>query len=264
MKLGFIAQRKAETFEDDAKFAAEHGFQELELVYDNFYQEDWDAAKDFGSILAKHDVGMSAVGLWRMNHLDADPKQRAENHEQLKRIIEFTHSLGGRVVIAGGGIIEDASLEENVAEFVKDFPPILEHAEKNDIKIAMYGGHKANFFGDIEAWQAVWDHGLDVGVKMDPANFRHAGRDYMKIFREHGDKIYHMHIKEIIWEGEEVVSQPAAGMGDMEWGKMMAFLYEWDYDGCLSIEPHGPKWSRPPLREKMLLLTQKYMQQFLL
>ena len=50
---------------------------------------------------------------------------------------------------------------------------------------------------------------------------------------------------------------------DIEWGKVMAFLYEYGYDGYLSIEPHGPKWSRPPLREKMLLLTQRYIGQFL-
>ena len=60
-----------------------------------------------------------------------------------------------------------------------------------------------------------------------------------------------------------LASQPAAGMGDIAWGKVMAFLYEHGYDGYLSIEPHGPKWSRPPLRETMLLLTQRHIGQFL-
>ena len=61
----------------------------------------------------------------------------------------------------------------------------------------------------------------------------------------------------------EIASQPAAGMGDIQWGKVMAFLYEHRYDGYLSIEPHGPIWGREPLRETMLLLTRRYIGQFL-
>ena len=61
----------------------------------------------------------------------------------------------------------------------------------------------------------------------------------------------------------ELASQPAAGMGDIEWGKIMAFLYESNYDGYLIIEPHGPIWGRPPLREKMLLLSQRHIRQFI-
>jgi len=72
-----------------------------------------------------------------------------------------------------------------------------------------------------------------------------------------------VHIKEHLYMDGELVSQPAAGMGDIEWGKIMAFLYEHGYDGYLSIEPHGPKWGRPPLRRTMLLLTQRYIRQFL-
>jgi hypothetical protein len=44
---------------------------------------------------------------------------------------------------------------------------------------------------------------------------------------------------------------------------VMAFLYEHNYDGYLVFEPHGPLWSRPPLREKMLLLTKRCIEQFL-
>jgi sugar phosphate isomerase/epimerase len=83
------------------------------------------------------------------------------------------------------------------------------------------------------------------------------------VLHRHAARIQHVHIKEHLNHGGEVVSQPAAGMGDIHWGKVMAFLYEANYQGYLTIEPHGPLWSRPPLREKMLLLTQRYMKQFL-
>jgi sugar phosphate isomerase/epimerase len=76
--------------------------------------------------------------------------------------------------------------------------------------------------------------------------------------------VFYVHIKEHLYLGGALVSQPAAGMGDIEWGKVMAFLHEHDYQGYLSIEPHGPLWSRPPLRRKMLLLTQRYIRQFII
>jgi sugar phosphate isomerase/epimerase len=73
-----------------------------------------------------------------------------------------------------------------------------------------------------------------------------------------------MHIKENLWLDGQPVTEPAAGMGDMHWGKVMAFLYEADFDGWLIVEPHGKTWESPRLRDKMLALTKKHLSQFLL
>ena len=55
------------------------------------------------------------------------------------------------------------------------------------------------------------------------------------------------------------------GNGDsIHWGKLFAFLYEHNYSGWLSIEPHGPVWSKGTMREKMLLLTKRHIDQFLI
>ena len=128
----------------------------------------------------------------------------------------------------------------------------------------MYPVHGNSFFQSAADYERVWELGLDVGIKLDPANIRHHGDDYLAILRDHGDRVFHMHIKEHTYVGGELVSQPAAGMGDIEWGKVFAFLYEHGYDGYLTIEPHGPLWGREPLRRAMLLLTQRYIKQFLL
>ena len=124
--------------------------------------------------------------------------------------------------------------------------------------------HGNSFFESIEAYEKVWEHIPDVGIKLDPANIQHHGDEYLPILRDHGDHVYHVHIKEHLYMDGKLVSQPAAGMGDIAWGKVMAFLYEHGYDGYLSIEPHGPIWSRGEMRHTMLLLTRKYMSQFLL
>jgi hypothetical protein len=38
-------------------------------------------------------------------------------------------------------------------------------------------------------------------------------------------------------------------------------LWGWNH---IIIEPHGPMWSKPPLREEMLLLAQRHIELFLI
>ncbi len=265
MKLGFIGRNDLEGVELDAKFAAEHGFSGLEYNYwDDFRNLEESTVREVRAILDKNGIGVSALGLWGWNHLAPEPAVREEAHAMLDRAIHFAQILGAEVLIAGGGDIPGASLEEQVQEFVKFFPPFLERATQAGLTVSMYAVHGNSFFTSIEAYERVWEHFPEIRIKFDPANWKLHGDDYLAIVRDHGDKIGHVHIKEILCMDGELVSQPAAGMGDIEWGKIMAFLYEYGYEGYLSMEPHGPLWSREPLREKMLLLSQRYISQFLL
>ena len=132
------------------------------------------------------------------------------------------------------------------------------------MKAIFYAVHGNSFFDSVAAYEAVWEKFPQVLIKFDPANWKHHGDDYLAVVRAHGDKIGHLHVKEHVYHDGELVSQPAAGMGDIEWGKLFAFLYEHDYDGALSIEPHGAIWGRGEMQRKMLLLTQRYISQFLI
>lgn len=265
MKLAFIGNNDLPGVEDDARFAAEQGFAGLEYNYwGNFKDLTEETVRQMRAILDRYGVGASALGLWGWNHLAPDPAVREEAHTMLSRAIEFARILGAEVLITGGGDITDASLEEKVEEFTRVFPSFLDRAEKAGLKVAMYAVHGNSFFDGIEAYERVWDRFPQIGIKYDPANWKHHGDDYIEVVRRHGDKVGYVHIKEHLYIEGQLVSQPAAGMGDIEWGKVMAFLYEHGYEGYLSMEPHGPLWSRNPLREKMLLLSKKYISQFLL
>jgi sugar phosphate isomerase/epimerase len=264
-KIGFIGDNGLADVEADAKFAAEHGFDALEYNYwDQFRDLEADTIRRMREILDAHGVGCSSLGLWGWNHLSPDADERAEAHEMLRRAIEFGATLGARVLVTGGGDIPDAPLEEKVEQFAEVFPPFLEAIEKAGMIPAMYAVHGNSFFDGIEAYERVWERFPQVGVKYDPANWRHHGDDYLAVVRRHGDKVQHVHLKEHVYHEGELASQPAAGMGDIEWGKVFAFLYEHGYEGHLSIEPHGPIWSRGEMRHTMLLLTQRYIGQFLL
>jgi sugar phosphate isomerase/epimerase len=265
MKLGFIGNNALGDVEADAKFSAENGFAALEYNYwGNFKDLEQEIVQKMREILDKHGIGVSSLGLWGWNHLSTDPKEREVAHEMLNRAIDYAEILGAYVFVTGGGDLPGESLEKKVEEFGKVFPPFLEKIEKAGMKVAMYAVHGNSFFDSIEAYERMWEDFPQVGVKYDPANWCHHGDDYLAVARLHGDKVSHVHIKEHVYHDGELVSQPPAGMGDIHWGKVMAFLYENKYEGYLSIEPHGPIWSRGEMRDKMLLLTKKYMDQFLL
>lgn len=265
MKLGFIGNNSLADVEADSKFSKENGFVGLEYNYwGNFKDLTLETVKKMKEILDKYGIPASSLGIWGWNHLSQDASERATAHEMLNRAIEFGKILGASVLTTGGGDIPGATLDAKVAEFAKVFPPFLDKMEKAGMKPSMYAVHGNSFFDSIEAYEKVWEKFPQVGVKYDPANWQHHGDDYLAMIRLHGDKISHFHIKEHVYHDGKLISQPAAGMGDIHWGKVMAFLYEYNYNGYLSIEPHGPIWSRGEMRWKMLLLTKKYMSQFML
>jgi sugar phosphate isomerase/epimerase len=264
MKLGFIGETDLAGVEADAKFAKEHGFEGLEY-------NDWGDFRDLTaetvgrmrSILDRHRVGVSMLGLWGWNHLAADPKEQAEAHQMLDRAIGFAQTLGAEVLVTGGGDIPGAPLEEKVAQFARVFPKFLDKLDKLGIRAGFYAVHGNSFFDSIHAYEKVWEQFPQVGIKFDPANWLHHGDDYLYVVRRHGPRIVHVHVKEHLYMGGELASQPAAGMGDVQWGKVMAFLHEHGYNGHLSIEPHGALWGRGEMRRKMILLSRRYISQFI-
>ena len=265
MKIGFIGNNALSDVESDAKFSAENGFAALEYNYwGDFKDLAAETVKKMRGILDANGIDVSSLGLWGWNHLSPDTDERKTAHEMLDRAIDFAEVLGAHVLVTGGGDIPNAPLEKKVEEFSKVFPPFLDRIEKAGMKAAMYAVHGNSFFDSVEAYERVWEKFPQVGVKYDPANWMHHGDDYIDMLQLHGDKIAHMHIKEHFYHNGDLVSQPAAGMGDIHWGKVMAFLYESGYDGYLSIEPHGPIWAAGEMRHTMLLLTKRYISQFLL
>jgi len=264
MKIGFIANNDLPGIQEDARFAVEHGFEGLEFNYwGDFKDLTWEIVQKMRWILVEHGATACALGLWGWNHTSRDAAEREASLKQLDRAIQFAQYLEASVLITGGGHIKDASPEENAAEFAKVFPPYVEKARKAGLKVALYPVHGNSFFTSIDDYVRVWKLVPDVGIKLDCANIMHHGDEYLPILKDYGHRIYHMHIKEHLVMNGQVVSQPAAGMGDLQWGKIFAFLYEHNYQGYLTIEPHGALWSRPPLRSKMLLLTQRYVKQFI-
>lgn len=262
MKLGFIAHNHLQGIEEDCRFAAEHGFSGLEFNYwGDFKDLTADTVRQMRATLDAYGIECSTFGLWGWNHIAPSPEERAEAQRQLGRAIEFAHTMGAPILIAGAGQYGE-SLDENVQVFAEVMRPFIDRARAAGMRTAIYGFH-GGFLRSAAAYERLWQVVDDVGVKLDPANVDHAGEDYIAVLRQHAGRVWHVHVKEHLNHGGELVAQPAAGMGDIHWGKVMAFLYEAGYQGYLTFEPHGPLWSRDPLRRTMLLLSKRHISQFL-
>jgi sugar phosphate isomerase/epimerase len=264
MKLGFIGDNSLAGVEADSAFAKEHGYAGLEYNYwGDFRDLTGETVAQMRAIHEEHGVRVSMLGIWGWNHLSPDPAERAEAHRMLDRAITFAKKLGADVISMGAGEIPGEPLGRKVAEFRQVFPPFLDRMREAGLTPVFYAVHGNSFLDGLRAYEAVWEHIPELKMKFDPANWQHHGDDYLEVVRRYGHKIGYVHIKEHLYHNGQLASQPAAGMGDIEWGKVFAFLYEHNYTGWLSVEPHGGVWSRGAMRHKMLLLTKKYISQFL-
>lgn len=262
-KLSFIGDNGLDSLREDVRFCREHDFEGLEFNYwGNFAGLEQGTVEAMAEILEENSVKCVMFGLWGWNHLSRDEQERAKSHQMLERAISFGRFLKAEVFTTGGGLFSQ-DLGENVAEFSRVFPPFLERIQAAGMAPSFYPIHGNSFFTSVEAYERVWETFPQVGIKFDPANWRHHGDDYLAVLRQYAGKIAHLHIKEHLYHGGALASQPPAGMGDIEWGKVFAFLYEHGYNGPISIEPHGPIWSKGEMRRKLLLLTQRYIQPLL-
>lgn len=262
MKLGFIANNDLPGLDADCVFAAAHGFQGLEFNYwGQFKDLDRETVVAMRKLLDHYGINCSTFGLWGWNHIAADPDERSASLAQLDRAIQFAELLGAPTLITGAGQYSD-SLVENVAVYAEVMRPYIERITSAGMQLSIYGFH-GGFLHTTAAFEALWEQLPEVGLKLDPANVDHAGEDYIALLYKHAARVNHVHIKDHLNHGGAIISQPAAGMGDIQFGKVLAFLYEANYQGYLTFEPHGPIWGREPLRRTMLLVTLKHIRQFL-
>lgn len=264
MRFAFIARNDLDGLEEDAAFAAAEGITGLEFNFWGPFRElEEDTVKRMRAILDRHGVRAAMLGIWGFNHLDHDPDTRAEARGQLERAIGFAGILGAELLVTGGGQVHGEPLGRQVKDFAAFFPAVIERVQAAGMRMAFYPVHGASFFDGLSAYEAVWAEVPEVMIKFDPANWHHHGDDYLEPLIRYGRKIGHVHVKEHLYHGGKLVSQPPAGMGDVRWGPIMALLHEANYDGWLSMEPHGPIWSKAPRMHDMVRLSKRHLEQFL-
>ncbi len=265
MSLGFIGGKKPDQTETAAALARECGYEALEFDYWRDFESLTDEAiNGQARALQKHGIGVSAYGLWGYNHIAADEAERAHAHAMLERAIGYARTLGARTMVLSTGDLRGEPFGRKLDIFLETMMPFLERIEAAGMIPTFYALHGNTMFASLEAYERAWERLPGLKMKFDAANWLAAGADYLEVLRRYGHKIGHVHIKEAIFKDNRTVSQPPAGMGDMPWGRIMTFLHEHEYDGCLSLEPHMEPWKSGDGLKKNLVLSKRHIDQFLL
>jgi len=257
-QLGFIVPEGR----DLEKWAAFAGEQQLsiELLFNQGDPATVVPAAHVRSVCEANGTGVCALGLWRINYLAADPAEREANLALFRAGADYAAEVGACVFFSDTGQIGD-DLAENVAEYQRVFPSLIEYVESKGMDYATYMGHPGNFVNSVDAIRALCEAMPDLKLKIDPVGLmRNVSADPLEVFAEFGSRVGHFHVKDILRLGEHE-TEPPVGYGQLPWAQLLGLLYEHDYEGHVVIEPHGPKWGTPEYYERHIRLSLPLLRQ---
>lgn len=275
MKLGFFtAALPDNTLEQAAKWGAESGFQAIEIAcwplekatrrYAGVSHMDVNAmdktkAKEILTMLDGYGLTISSLGYYP-NPLHPEEEHRNTVIGHLKKVIEAAAMLEVPMVGTFIGKDKNKTVPQNLEDYAKVWPPIVKFAKDHGIKIAIEncpmifsydewpGGN--NLATSPAIWRQMWEIIPDdnFGLNLDPSHLIWQMIDYERVIREFGDKLFHVHAKDLHIDRDGlynngVTSQGMGwqiprlpGLGDVDWAKFFDALTSVGYDYVVSIE----------------------------
>jgi sugar phosphate isomerase/epimerase len=300
MQLGFVSAILGDlTFEEVLAFAADERFACVEPMCwppgkaDRRYAgvthldvtslTDDDAAH-VRDLLRIHGVSISGLGYYP-NPLDPDPAHRKTVCDHMVKVIRAAAKLGVGVVNTFIGRDPALSVQANLAQVAKVWPPIIAEAKAAGVRVGIE--HCPMLFSDDE-WPggknvaicpAVWHRLFEMfpdatlGLNLDPSHLVWQFIDCARAVREFGPNIVHVHAKDeridpdrlyavgVMGLGWHVPKLP--GMGETDWPAFFAALTDVGYDGpvCIEVEDRAYETTLAD-RKRALRQSRKFLEQF--
>lgn len=159
--------------------------------------------------------------------------------------------------------VEPEQIQAGFADFAARWGPILDEFAAHETWFALEV-HPTEIAFDLvttqRALRAVGHHPW-FGFNFDPSHFAYQGVDYLAFLREFGDRVRHVHIKDVWWSD---VPKPAGvfgghtefgddrrfwdfrspGRGRVDFESIVRLLHHIDYRGPLSVEWEDPLMDR--------------------
>jgi sugar phosphate isomerase/epimerase len=275
MKLGFLTAALPEnTLEQAAQWGAENGFQAIEIAcwpmekaarryagvtHIDVTALDKSKAKEIRKMLDGHGLTISSLAYYP-NPLHPEAEHREIVISHLKKVIEAAELLEVPVVGTFIGKDKNKTVEQNLEDYAKIWPPIVRFAKDHNVKIGIEncpmlfsydewpGGN--NLASSPSIWRKMWEIIPDdnFGLNLDPSHLILQMIDYERVVREFSGKIFHVHAKDLHIDREGlynngVLSQGMGwqvprlpGLGDVDWAKFIGALKSAGYDNVVSIE----------------------------
>jgi sugar phosphate isomerase/epimerase len=151
--------------------------------------------------------------------------------------------------------VTPAMIEEGYADFAKRWTPILDKYHELGINFGLEV-HPTEIAFDIassrRALKAINNH-PNFGFNFDPSHLGYQGVDYVKFINAFGEKIYHVHMKDVGWSKVPVEAGVfgghtefgtlgrfwdfrSLGHGDINFEEIIRALNRINYKGPLSVE----------------------------
>ena len=300
MKLGFVSAILPELSLDEVfAFAAEAGYSSVEVMcwppgkaerryagvtHIDATNLDVRAIRD---LMARHGVGISGLGYYP-NPLSSDRAEAEQAVAHLHRLIGAAAELQIGLVNSFVGRDPALSIEANWPRFVDTWKPIIDHAEKESVRI---GIENCPMLFTIDEWPggknlattpAIWRKMFEAipspcfGLNFDPSHFVWQQVDYIAPLLEFRDRIFHVHAKDARIESRAlddhgVLSYPKLwhtpklpGLGDVRWGAFLGALADAGYDGHVAVEVEDRAFEGSiAKRKESLVISRRHLIQFL-
>ena len=249
MKLGLLTAVFGDRPLDDvAAWAARAGFDALEVYCPPGREPTVPASID-----------VSALAYYP-NNLDPDLAAREDAHAHLRRLVDASQRFGVGLVCTFAGADPARPLDENLEEFRRVWPPLVEYAEARGVRIAV---ENCPMVFDRSRWPggtnlsycpAAWDAMFEaipspaLGLNLDPSHLVWLQVDYERAVRDYGSRIFHVHAKDTEIRRDELYRRSILslgvgwqagripGRGEVDWARFVGALRYVGYDGVVSVE----------------------------
>lgn len=221
MKLGLLTVCLGEiALEEKAKWAAENGFEALEVAcWPKINERDYSAsdidvdnlddkqAMRINEHMKENNLIISSLAYYD-NNLDCDLEKRTMVNKHLEKCIDTAVKLNVPTVGTFIGRDINKTVQENFDEYERVFTNIIKYAEDNRVKLIiencpMEGWQKPGQIGNIahspETWEAMFERIPSdyFGLNFDPSHLHLQLIDYISLIAKFKDKIFHVHAKDV-------------------------------------------------------------------
>lgn len=257
MTLGMIEYWSEEGF----KHIADLGLHSIELDYNVGNEPDAlvSLIPELKRWIEQYDVKVGAIGRWGSDKISESGEIVTEELENTKKILDVCAEIDCPVFITGVNYIEEQTFDWNCNKAAEYLLQVVEYAKTKGVKVCCYNCDWNNFVREPKAWAAVLTRVEGLGIKYDPSHCINSGSGkYLEEIKDWADRFWHFHIKGTININGDHVDDPPAGLDMIDWRQIMGLLYEYRYNGMLSIEPHSGTW-KGDLGEWGIKLTIDYI-----
>ena len=241
-----------------------------------------DDAQRVLALSKQNGVGISGLGYYP-NPLDPDSEAREIVVQHLLKVISAAKLLGLSVVNTFIGRDWKLSIDDQWEMMKKVWKPIVDHAEKNGVRIAIencpmifskneWPGGK-NLANTPQSWRRLFAEFPTLGLNFDPSHLVWQMIDIPRAIREFGSRIIHVHAKDARIDQDDLYEQGVMGhqwhtpklpgMGDVNWGQFFGALTDAGFNGAVCVEVEDRAFEQTVQdRERSLVVSKRFLDQF--